>query len=381
MKSFSVIILGGGPAGTATALALLNYGYSVLILERSQYEDWRVGETLPPHAQTLLSSLGVWDRFLQNGHLPSAAIHAAWGSAHLYETHFIFNPYGPGWHLDRKRFDAMLALAAEDAGATLLRDTRVTRVSYNTQGWQMLIQNGETPLCLEASFLVDATGRSSWLARSLGRKRISYDTMIGLVGVLRPQTSRTSVDSVLQLEAAEEGWWYSAPVPDGSLIVTYLTDRDYLTRSGLERNAAKHLSIFPTHFWLSKLECTGHTVARSRGFQIEGDVRVRSASTYRLDRPAGDGWVAVGDAVSTYDPLSAEGVCKAIRSGLNAAETIHHYLMGNTEILHAHMLEVAKEFENYLAQRVQYYRREMRWPTSLFWGRRQTNPLNLELEA
>jgi flavin-dependent dehydrogenase len=119
------------------------------------------------------------------------------------------------------------------------------------------------------------------------------------------------------------------------------------------------------------LECTSHTVARSRGFQIEGDVRVKSASTYRLERPAGDGWVAVGDAASTYDPLSAEGVCKAIRSGLSAAEAIHHYLTGNTGILQAHMLEVAKEFEDYLAQRVQYYRREMRWPTSLFWNRRQ----------
>ncbi len=368
MKRFSVIILGGGPAGTATALALLNYGYSVLILERSQYEDWRVGETLPPHVQTLLGSLGVWDRFLRNGHLPSAAIHAAWGSAHLYETHFIFNPYGPGWHLDRKRFDAMLALAAADAGATLLQGTRVTTASYGSHGWHLLIQGGETPRYLQAPFLVDATGRWSWLARSLGRKRISYDTMIGLVGVLRPQTSRTSVDTVLQLEAAEEGWWYSAPVPDGSLIVTYITDRDYLTSSGLRH----------THFWLSKLECTSHTVARSRGFQIEEDVRVKSASTYRLERPAGDGWVAVGDAASTYDPLSAAGVSKALRSGMDAAETIHHYLMGNTAILHAHMLEVAKEFEDYLAQRVQYYRREMRWPASLFWSRRQTNPLNLE---
>lgn len=368
MKRFNVIILGGGPAGAATALALLNHGYSVLIIERSEYEDWRVGETLPPHVQKSLSSLGIWDHFLRNGHLPSAAIHAAWGSAHLHETHFIFNPYGPGWHLDRKRFDAMLALAAEDAGATLLRNTRVTRVSYDTQGWHLLIQSRETPLCLEASFLVDATGRSSWLARSLGRKRISYDTMIGLVGVLRPQTSRTSIDPVLQLEAAEEGWWYSAPVPDGSLVVTYITDFDYLTRSGLRH----------THFWLSKLECTSHTVARSRGFQMEGDVRVKSGSTYRLERLAGDGWVAVGDAASTYDPLSAEGVCKAIRSGLSAAETIHHYLMGNAGILHAHMLEVAKEFEDYLAQRVQYYRREMRWPTSLFWSRRQTTPLPLE---
>ena len=368
MKRFSVIILGGGPAGAATALALLKHGYSVLIIERSEYEDWRVGETLPPHVQKPLSSLGIWDSFLQGGHLPSPAIHAAWGSSHLYETHFIFNPYGSGWHLDRKRFDAMLALTAEDAGATLLRGARVTTASYDTHGWHLLIHDGETPLLLEAQFLVDATGRSSWLARSLGRKRISYDTMIGLVGVLRPQTSRISIDPVLQLEASEEGWWYSTPVPGGSLVVTYITDRDYLTRSGLRH----------AHFWLSKLECAIHTVARSRGFQIEGDVHVRSANTYRLARPAGNGWIAVGDAASTYDPLSAEGVSKALRSGLSAAQTIHNYLIGSSEVLDEYVVGIAKEFEDYLAQRVQYYRREARWPASLFWSRRQSISPGLE---
>lgn len=359
MKRFSVIILGGGPAGTATALALVNQGYSVLILERSHYEDWRVGETLPPHVQTLLSPLGVWDRFLQGGHLPSPAIHAAWGSPHLYETHFIFNPYGPGWHLDRQRFDAMLALAAEDAGAMVLRGVRVTSASYGNQGWQLLVQGRETHL--EASFLVDATGRSAWLARSLGTKQSSYDNMIGIIGILRPETSRTSVEPVLQLEAAEEGWWYSAPLPGGSLVVTYITDRDYLTR-----NRLRH-----TLFWLGQLERTRHTAARSRGFCIEGNVLVKSASSYKLERPAGRGWIVVGDAASTYDPLSAEGVCKAIRSALGAAETIHSYLTGNDTILDEYMLGTAKEFEDYLAQRVQYYRREVRWPTSLFWSRRQ----------
>ncbi len=102
------------------------------------------------------------------------------------------------------------------------------------------------------------------------------------------------------------------------------------------------------------------------------------ASCYRLERPAGDGWVAVGDAASTYDPLSAEGVSKALRSGMSASQTIHNYLRGNGEVLDEYVVGVAKEFEDYLAQRVRYYRREARWPASLFLSRRQTNPLNLE---
>jgi hypothetical protein len=56
------------------------------------------------------------DRFQNDGHLPSHGIQAAWGSAELFDTDFIFNPYGTGWHLDRRRFDAMLASHADQCG-------------------------------------------------------------------------------------------------------------------------------------------------------------------------------------------------------------------------------------------------------------------------
>lgn len=362
MKRFDVIVLGGGPAGTATAMALLKHGYSVLVIERSHYEDWRVGETLPPHVCMPLAALGVWDHFLHDGHLSSPATYAAWGSAELYPTHFIFNPYGPGWHLDRRRFNALLARSAEAAGARLLQDTRVVTASYTDPHWHLRInaegQQGE----LEASFLVDATGRSGWLARSLARKRIIYDDMLALVRVLKPQRSATSTDCspVLYLEATENGWWYSAPVPDGALVIAHITDRDHLTTSGLS----------PVLFWADRLGRTEHTLARSRSFQIDGEVHVKSASTYILERPAGPGWLAVGDAACTYDPLAAEGITKALRSSLRAAETIHAALQGDAEAPNNYVIELASEFGDYLIQRVQYYRRETRWPASLFWRRR-----------
>lgn len=363
MKHFDVIILGGGPAGSATALALLQYGYSVLIIERSHYEDWRVGETLPPHACRPLAALDVWDLFLQERHLPSPATYAAWGAADLYPTHFIFNPYGHAWHLDRSRFDAMLALSAESAGAILVQGARVISAFYADLSWQLSIHSGDQPLQLEASFLVDATGRVGWLARSLNRKRIVCDTMLALIGVLTTQEANLVPEPVLYLEAVEDGWWYSAPVPDGSLIVTYITDRDYLPGSS------------PTRFWHDQLERTAHTLARCEGFQMGGErddkVSVKSASTYILERPAGESWLAVGDAACTYDPLSSEGITKALRSALRAAETIHASFHGDAEALNSYVVETAREFDDYLAQRAQYYCQETRWPASRFWMRRQ----------
>src|SRR5262245_56820039 len=114
-----VLIFGGGPAGAAAAITLARAGRSVVVIEKSQYAQPRIGETLPPAARPLLEELAVWELFLAAGHLPSPGVLSVWGEEELYETHFIFNLYGNGWHLDPQRFDTMLAQAARRAGAHL----------------------------------------------------------------------------------------------------------------------------------------------------------------------------------------------------------------------------------------------------------------------
>ena len=92
------------------------------MIEKSHYEQARIGETLPPAARPLLMRLAVWEPFLAAGHLPSPGVLSAWGDDELYQTHFIFNPYGQGWHLDRQRFDSDVGSSGEASrGASLLR--------------------------------------------------------------------------------------------------------------------------------------------------------------------------------------------------------------------------------------------------------------------
>src|SRR5215470_14463430 len=92
-----VAVLGAGPAGCATAISLARRGYSVVLIERSEYHGDRVGETLPPAICRPLASLGVWDLFRTGHHSASFGIHSAWGQHDLHVNDFIFNPYGHGW--------------------------------------------------------------------------------------------------------------------------------------------------------------------------------------------------------------------------------------------------------------------------------------------
>src|SRR5690349_14106468 len=96
-----VVILGGGPAGCATALSLLSAGLdpaelSVIEIGRRTYE--RIGQSIPPDTRSLFGELGLLDSFLGQGHEPSHGSASSWGSDALGYNDFVFSPYGHGWH-------------------------------------------------------------------------------------------------------------------------------------------------------------------------------------------------------------------------------------------------------------------------------------------
>jgi flavin-dependent dehydrogenase len=354
-------VVGGGPAGSATALALARRGYAVVVIERSDFTDIRIGETLPPTIKKLLTNLGVWERFQRENHSPSFGINSAWGQADLYANDFIFNPYGSGWHVDRARFDAMLAQAAENAGVHVLRGAQLISIQETAgNGWRVEVGAEGKQLEWESQFVVDATGRASTLARKLGASRRSCDHLIGVVAFFTPDLLDHASSHATLVEAVKEGWWYSALLPDRRIVVAYMTDADIYA----QRSKKSH------YFWRKELQETQHTKLRLHGWTPACVPRVVSANSSRLDRVAGKNWLAIGDAAMSFDPLSSQGVYKALEAGLKGAEAIRDRISGNAEAFLKYAGQLEEHFDRYLAARAYYYGQERRWPDSLFWKRR-----------
>ncbi|WP_083098945.1 NAD(P)/FAD-dependent oxidoreductase [Pseudophaeobacter leonis] len=139
---FEVAIIGGGPAGSAAALALQQRGVtSICIVEPSDFTQARVGETIPPDANLVLSQLGVDQAFARQDHLPCYGSHSLWGSHRLGHNDFLTSPYGTGWHLDRVRFDKML-LDQAVAGGGLRITAHCAFVAYREAGSQASRRGG-----------------------------------------------------------------------------------------------------------------------------------------------------------------------------------------------------------------------------------------------
>jgi flavin-dependent dehydrogenase len=320
---------------------------------------------LPPTARLPLTQLGVWDRFIAEGHAPSPGILSAWGQDRLYENHFVFNPYGHGWHLDRRRFDEMLALLAEEAGASVRRGARVTScLPVASRRWQLEFASDGERDHFQATFLVYATGRACLLARRQGANRIFYDRLVGLVGFFSAHSAGKKRDYQTLIEATENGWWYSAWLPDTRLVVAYMTDADLIPKGGAPVN----------EYWRNRLEQAPHTRSRISGCVAETNLRFVAANSYRMDRVVGNNWLAAGDAAMAFDPLSSQGIYHALKSGLLAARAIEDCQLGDQTALEEYSRETQRRFDKYLSMRTVYYNRERRWASSAFWKRRQNAP-------
>lgn len=352
------MILGGGPAGCATALSLreLCPSLDILLLEASAYDKTRIGEVLPAIARPLLEHLGIREAFEAQGFRSVHSQAAAWGQSQLIENHFIYSARGAGWHLERTHFDRFVFDQAAEQGIEVHLNTRAIAINQTESLWSLQLSNG---ISLQTRFLVDATGRRATLGRKMG-KIVVHDYLTAFVGFF--SLGDHPIPGTL-IEAFSNGWWYTA-LTDDRRVVVCLTDSDIARELGLH-HPQRWLELFGQTEWI-------RSSAEDGIFQ--GKVIVRPANSTCLDQVCDRCWLAVGDAASAYDPLSSQGIVKAMRSGIFAGYAISD-LFGKEDPsgLAKYANLVRKQFADYQQMHRQFSDQERRWPCSLFWRRRYSS--------
>jgi flavin-dependent dehydrogenase len=363
-RHYDVLIVGGGPAGSAAGLTLQKRAdISVGLIESSAYEHYRIGESLTPGIRPLLEYLQLWPDFCTQQSLQSYGSEAAWGSEQLRSLDFLLTLHGNGWALDRRNFDHMLAHTFQARGGTLLTQTKVLQCQHlATGGWQLQVQyrSGEVQE-LTCRFLIDASGRRGLLRRQLHLPLRKHDHLVG-VGCVAQLPSDAQTALLTRVEACEYGWWYSAPVPGGKISVVLMSDADIIS----DMQATDPLR------WKKLLAEMPLTQARLAGASMIDKPKAFPCFSSCLDEVGGADWVAVGDALAAHDPLSSSGIPHAIGSGVHGAFVVADTLFAHGKLLPAYRQSVQDEYAQYLASHWQHYQHEDRWPHALFWQRRRS---------
>ena len=318
-----------------------------------------MGESLPGAARRLLGDMGLWAGFAEDSHSPRHVHRGAWGGPEPVERHSLGDPDGHGWNLDRLRFEQRLRATAIVRGAVQVAPARPIAVERADRGWRLTLAGDGATTEVAARLVIDATGRSSRLLSPHGARRRVDDRLV--CGWTRVRTDLPG--GVTQIEAEADGWWYAAPLPGGEALLAFHTDAD-LPAARAGRTPAALLERVRTAPMLGRLFEQADLSVSAAGYC--------AAHGARLDRPAGDGWLACGDAALAFDPLSAQGLFNALYTGLAAAETADRMLDGDSDAGAAYAADLDRVWAAYRAHRAAWYGLEPRWTDRPFWNRRRS---------
>lgn len=352
-----VAIIGGGPAGACAASMLARHGVRTLLVEALRKPFRKAGETLAPKSAHALQALNLWTAFAGSGSLPSHGNVSAWGHHFWRESDFLAQGLGHAWQVDRARFEELLISAATQAGALVLRGHPLVDITRRKNHWRTNVGDRT----FRSKWVIDATGRRSLVARRLGVERRMLDRLVA-IHTFAFSESGADYDSRTFIESCPEGWWYSVLLPGGMRTVSLQTDANLLPgqewrrREWLAHRLAQTRNLFP--------------LLRSHRYVLNGSPRLTSARSGRLARFSGDGWLAIGDAAISLDPLSGHGIAQAMQSGIKAAEAIGSGASHPAAAVDCWHEELWTQFSNDWKG---YYSIERRWLNSPFWRERMEN--------
>lgn len=359
--TYDVIIIGGGPAGTACAIYLRKSGVKkVLVLESGEYDKFRIGESIPPESRIHFQQMGIWNAFLKENHDPCYGSVSFWGNDKRGYNDTILSPYGSGWHLDRRRFNAFMAREALNAGAAVLTNVRyksTTRLPEGSFKLNCSDKAGKTRE-FEARIVVDASGSRSVFATDQGCQKIRTAPLVCLGARFRSNDDSIAVSRLTHLEAVEYGWWYVARLPDESILVTLYSDKTTI----------RHYDLSQKDKWYTRLMTTVNTHKLMKNMlPIDSSPRGFYAPSFRLDKVIGGNWLAIGDAASAYDPITSQGIIKSLSNAHSASQLIAQKLENPDLNFKSYQQEITQNFNAYLTMRKQHYLQESRWPHASFW--------------
>lgn len=362
-QQVDVLILGGGPSGMAAGIALLKRkDLKVLMLERGDYTEYKFGESLSTNARATLEYLDVWKQFEETQSMQKFSSQVVWGSEDQRQLGYMFNPNGKGWVLDRSRFEKMLARTFVSRGGQLQLQTQVTTcIRQPAGGWCVEVKSAlgqiHTVFC---KYIIDASGRRGVMRTNLNLALTVHDRLIGIgcIGVLA-NTSEQRFES--QVEACEYGWWHVTPMSDGRVSVVLMSDPDI----------ANQMQICRAEVWRALLEQLPQLGPQMKEVFFTEIPRSTPCYSSYLQEAGGLDWVAVGDAVASFDPIASTGIPIALSNGIHAAFIAVDSMFSKGELLKTYAQSIEQDFKQYLQTQWQCYQRETRWPQAKFWARRR----------
>ena len=312
-SSTDVLVVGCGPAGSATAAWLARAGREVTVLDAARFpRDKTCGDGLTPRAMAEVDRLGLGGWARERITIRGLDLR---GFGHERRVPWPAGDHGgTGSAVRRTVFDDRLREVAVEAGAVVLDGVRVTGVDKGDDDEVVAVRAGDERIACRT--LVVADGVRSPVGKMLGRAW-HRDTVYAVAArsyVRSGKHDHPWIGSDLELRdeagAIQPGYGWVFPLGDGEVNLGV----------GALATAARPAKV-------AVKELLQHYARGVRGdWELEGDPRAVTSALLPMGGAvsgvAGRNWAAVGDAAACVNPLNGEGIDYALEGGRLLAELI-----------------------------------------------------------
>ena len=319
-RDLDALVLGGGPAGATAAAVLAGKGRNVLVVEREQFPRYKVGESLLPYCYFPLERIGMVDKLRASSFVKKYSVQFAAMDGRISTPFYFFQHFDHAasqtWQVVRSEFDQMMLDNAVEKGARVLLGATAKRLLMNAGRCEGLLveRDGET-FPIRAPVTIDCGGRHGFAATELGW--VVPDPWLNKVaiwtyyrGALRDAGHDEGATTVAYLPG--KGWFWYIPLPEDTVSVGVVAERDYLYREGKDLEAIFDREALANR-WIAEHLAPG---VRCQ------PIRITAEYSYRSRYCAADGLVLAGDAFTFLDPVFSSGVLLALLGGERAAHAV-----------------------------------------------------------
>jgi geranylgeranyl reductase family protein len=308
---WDAVVVGAGPAGSATALLLARAGARVLLLDRAQFpRDKPCSEYLSPESTRVLERLG------------GGLLEAVAGASHARLTGMkVVAPSGAAmvgrfgerfsFALPRTSFDTIVRRAAEAAGAEVREGVKVEELVYDrgAVGGVIARETGSGKReTYRARFVVGADGLRSVVARRLGPVRTSPPRRVAFAAHVADVAGVTDMG---EMHVGRTGYVGLGPIGGGVTTVALVLP---LRAARRRPRLFEELERFPG--------LTGRFDPRRVVRPVLATGPFAQWSRRPVATGGGGGALLVGDAADFFDPFTGQGIYSALRGAELAAACV-----------------------------------------------------------
>lgn len=326
-----VLVIGGGPAGSTMASFLTKKGYDVTVLERDRFPREHVGESMLPFCYRVFEELGVLEtmkeRFVRKPGVRFIDVDGSTNTAWCFNRH-IDDESNLSFQVIRSEFDELLLKHSESLGATVHQETRVMDAQFGDDEVfvSAAMSDGSTEE-YTARFVVDASGRDTFMSNRLGTKTAHKElerTAVSCTnwkGAIFKDTLEQGLIQIVYLGGEKQGWIWCIPLGTDRISVGVVMNTAYY-RSQRARLKAEGHDNWQLALYLEEIETAPFTREILANAEMVHGLNINGDYSYVCHKKWDENFALVGDASAFIDPTFSTGVYMAMKSAQIASDAV-----------------------------------------------------------